>query len=137
MKDTTGGFLPDLISNGSYLSMSTRHQRASSLVNRLLEAEPPANNFALRLKDIAKALDVRYGIRASVEYPGKLVIDLPDDSSLWFGDENGPLGYSHVHSDGQALLGAEDDGPQADDPMDELIKYVVSVVNHTLDRTPR
>lgn len=116
--------------------MSTRHQRATRLVNHLLEAEPP-DNFVLRLKDVAKALDVRYGIHASVEYPGKLVIDLPDDSSLWFGDENGPLGYSHVHADGQALLGAEDDGPKADDPTDELIKYVVSVVSQKLDKTPQ
>lgn len=88
-------------------------------------ASDPEADFVKKLENVAAALGDD-GVEASVEYPGCLLIHLPDDTELWFGDVDGPVGYTHVR-DGEALDG-KSDGPEPTATSNELYSYVSGVV---------
>jgi hypothetical protein len=81
----------------------------------------PEDDFARKFELISQALNDD-GIGASVEYPCCIVVPLPDDTELWFGNGNGPLGYSHV-KDAEEIDGA-DDGPASTSTAKEMFAYV-------------
>lgn len=127
---------------------SSRFNKASKLVAKLLESpvvDPlTPENYTKKLHDISGILD-RKGIPAAVindpdaTPPWVVTVMLPDDSELLFGVNGGTWGHAPAQNPTEGYSGVtqwSDSGLAEDEPMADVIEYIVNTVHSNLDTPP-